>query len=139
MGQMRLGSATTTDTEAGTQVGLAARPGAVGALADLPAYAPLYPGARVESSMAGSSTGEQGAQRGRMVALRIAETPDRVAAFCRARVDAANLPERSEAHINGRLMLTGSDGLEGGRSSQISIALDEAGSFVTIVYNNGGT
>ena len=128
---------TTIRDDSGGQATLATGPAATPP-PNLPAYAPLYPGARVESSMSGTSSDQDGARQGGMVAFRTADPPERVANFYRARLAGANLANRSDANMNGTLMLAGTDPADADRGVQVSIAPDDGGSFVTLVFSASG-
>ncbi|MFN3537728.1 MAG: hypothetical protein ACK4Y4_09805 [Brevundimonas sp.] len=107
--------------------------------ANLPDFAALYPGARIQTVMDGTGSGATGGQSGGMVIFHTADAPDKVIAFYRRRLDASALTERSEGHLNGAQFLTGSDpdGSDGGVQISVMPAEDEPGSFVTVVYNSG--
>lgn len=103
---------------------------------NLPNFAPLYPGARIESVLEGNgSAGERGA----MVAFQTGDPPDRVAAFYRTRLDASGLSERSDVNMNGSVILAAGSKGDIDRGVQITItpATDAPGSYVTLTYNLG--
>lgn len=106
---------------------------------DLPAFLPIYPGGRIESTMGGVSSGATGSQKGGMVVFHVGEAPDKVADFYRSRLDGSGLGERSDANLNGVLMLTAASAEDADRGVQVSVApADEGGSRVTLVYSQGG-
>jgi hypothetical protein len=109
---------------------------AIAAPANMPDFAPLYPGGRIESVLEGN--GSVG-NRGGMVAFRTNDAVDRVAAFYRARLDGSGLTERNNANLNGSLILTASAANDADRGVQITIAptADAPGSYVTVTYNLG--
>ena len=72
----------------------------------LPAFAPPYPGGRVETSFDGSSAG---ASRGGMVAFSTADAPDRVVAFYRDEAKRAGLGDVATMTASGAQMFTASD------------------------------
>ncbi|MBI1407825.1 MAG: hypothetical protein GC145_17055 [Caulobacter sp.] len=107
---------------------------------NMPAYAPLYPGAVVESSVDGVSASADGGQRGGMVSFRTSAAPAKVADFYRGRFDASSLKDRSETNISGSIILGAASAGGGGEGVQVSIvpAEDGGGSVVTLIYNHGG-
>lgn len=109
---------------------------AIAAPAGMPDFAPLYPGARIESVVEGD--GGAG-QRGGMVAFRTDAATDRVAAFYRSRLDGSGLTNREEVNLNGTLILAARAGDDADRGLQVSIApmADAPGSYVTLTYNLG--
>lgn len=109
---------------------------AIAAPTNMPDFAPLYPGARIESALEGSgSVGESGG----MVAFRTDSATAQVAAFYRARLDDSGLADRNEVNLNGTLFLTGNARDDADRGVQVSIAptADGPGSYVTVTYNLG--
>lgn len=132
-------SHTVTDPDTGERVTVESGTGAR-APTNMPDFAPLYPGARIESSMAGTSSGESGAKRGGMVTFRVNAGAEQVAAFYRQALDRSDLSERNEVNMNGVLMVTGNAPDNPDRGLQVSIAsnTDGPGSFVTLVYSLGG-
>ena len=109
---------------------------AIAAPTSMPDFAPLYPGARIESVLEG---GGGGGQRGGMVAFRTDAATDRVAAFYRTRLDGSGLSNREEINLNGALILAANAADDVDRGVQISIApmADAPGSYVTVTYNLG--
>ncbi|MBX3477775.1 MAG: hypothetical protein KF910_09210 [Brevundimonas sp.] len=110
---------------------------AIAAPRNMPDFAPLYPGARIESVLEGNGSA---GNRGGMVAFRTADSTGRVAAFYRDRLDASGLSERNDADMNGSLILTASATGDVDRGVQVTIAptADAPGSYVTMTYNLGG-
>jgi len=104
--------------------------------ANLPDFAPLYPGARIESVLEGNGSA---GRKGGMVAFRTSDSADKVAAYYRARLNASGLPERNDINLNGALILAASAAEDVDRGVQISIAPipDSPGSYVTLTYNLG--
>lgn len=131
-------SQTVTNPQTGESVTVESGSGAR-APANMPDFAPLYPGATIENSMTGTSSGESGANRGGMVTLRVNDGAEQVAAFYRQALDRSNLSERNELNINGVLMITGNAPDDPNRALQVSIApnTDGPGSLVTLVYSLG--
>lgn len=131
-------SRTITDPDTGERVELETGAGAR-APANMPDFAPLYPGSRIESSMAGSGTGEAGSNSGGMVVFHVSDGADQVASYYRAALDRSDLTERNEINMNGILMITGNAPDNPDRGLQVSIApgSDEPGSTVTLVYSLG--
>ncbi len=105
---------------------------------DLPSFLPVYPGGRIESTVGGVSSGSTGSQKGGMMVFVTGDAPDRVAAFYRSRLDGSGLTERTDANLNGVLMMTASSADDVDRGVQVSIAPEEHGSRVTLIYSNGG-
>lgn len=131
-------SQTVTNPDTGERVTVESGSGAR-APDNMPDFAPLYPGARIESSLAGTSSGESGANRGGMVTFRVNDRAEQVAAFYRQALDRSDLSERNEVNMNGVLMVTGNAPDNPDRGLQVSIApnTDGPGSFVTLVYSLG--
>lgn len=109
---------------------------AIAAPTNLPEFAPLYPGARIESVLEGNGSTNQ---NGGMVAFRTDDAPDKVAAFYKARLDASGLAERSSANLGGSMILAANAPEDVDRGVQISIApiTDAPGSYVTVTYHLG--
>lgn len=126
------------DRESGETVTVANGP-SLAAPRNLPPYAPLYPGAVIETSVDGVSGADDGARRGGMVAFRTGDDPQRVAAFYRARLDASGLTERGDANMNGTIMLTAASAGEAGHGVQINVspAPEGSGSVVSVIYSSG--
>lgn len=98
--------------------------------AELPGYAPAYPGATVTAAFAGSS---DGAKRGGMVAFTTADAPERVVSFYRDEAKRAGLGEVATMSGSGAQMLSASD-----KASQRSLAVqagpDGGATAVTLTY-----
>lgn len=107
---------------------------------NMPAHAPIYPGARIESAMEGTSSGEAGADSGGMVAFRTDADVETVARFYRERFDRSNLTERNETRISGSLILSAASPENSANSVQVSIvpAGDGPDTIVSMVYSNAG-
>lgn len=106
---------------------------------DLPDFAPLYPGARIEQVMGTTAAAAAGLDRGGMVGFRTSDEPTQVAAFYRQRLDASGLPERTEAMMDGTyILVAGSEDFS--RNVRLTIAPHESGrgSYVTMVYSTPG-
>lgn len=98
--------------------------------ANLPAFAPVYPGATIESSLAGS--GPEGS--GGVLVMKTQDAPDKVAAFYDARIKAANLADTTRFSNNDMQMIGGSAG-EKGPSANVTIAPDPAGGTrINLIY-----
>ena len=108
----------------------------IAAPANLPDFAPLYPGARIESVLEGNGSTSQ---NGGMVAFRTNDAPDKVVAFYKARLDASALSERSLANLGGSVILAANAADDADRGVQVAIApiTDEPGSYVTVTYHLG--
>jgi hypothetical protein len=106
---------------------------------DMPDFAPLYPGARIESSMSGMASAQAGQTRGGMVTFRVADPVTAVASFYRGVLERSDLAVRNEINMNGTLMLTGNRSDNPDHGLQVTIAPEEdgTGSFVTLVYSLG--
>jgi hypothetical protein len=112
--------------EGSITVGAGAAPG------DLPAYAPVYPGATILSTMSGR--GEEGG--GGMVMLQTADAQAKVLAFYEGKIAGAGLSQTAKAQSNASATLSASD-TAAGRDVQISITTGpDGGSIVTIAYSN---
>lgn len=131
-------SRTITNPETGERATVETGSGAR-APANMPDFAPLYRGAQIESSMAGTSSQDTGSNRGGMVTFRVNDSVEQVAAFYRGVLDRSDLTVRNELNLNGTLMLTGGHPDDSDRGLQVSIArnTDGPGSFVTLVYSLG--
>lgn len=107
---------------------------------NLPDYAPIYPGARIESFMEGTSSGEAGADSSGMVGFQTDADVEAVARFYRERFDASGLTERSETRISGSLILSAAapDGGSDGVQVSISPSGTDSGSTVSLVYSRAG-
>ena len=107
---------------------------------NLPAHAPIYPGAAIENVMEGTSSGEGGASSGGMVVMRSDADVETVARFYRERFDASGLTERSETRISGALSLRAASGDNAGDSVQVTVAPadDQAGSIISMAYSRAG-
>ena len=131
-------SRTVTNPDTGETVTLETGSGSR-APANMPDFAPLYPGARIENSLAGTSSDAAGGNRGGMVTFRVDAPVERVAAFYRGVLDRSELSERNELNMNGILVVTGNAPDNADRGLQVNIApnTDGPGSFVTLVYSLG--
>jgi hypothetical protein len=107
---------------------------------NMPDFAPVYPGGKIENVMQGTSSDASGGQRGGMVSFATDAAPDTVAAFYREKFGASNLTDRNDLNMNGTLMLTAAAPGDSDRGAQVSIvpAADGSGSQVTLIYNLGG-
>lgn len=132
--QTRTVSNAETGERATIETGAGARPPT-----NMPDFAPMYRGAQIESSVAGTSSQQTGANQGGMVTFRVDDSVEQVAAFYRGVLDRSDLSVRDELNLNGTLMLTGSHPDDSDRGLQVSIArtTDGRGSFVTLVYSLG--
>lgn len=124
---------TPPDPDGGDNVTLTAGPGAR-APQSMPDFAPLYPGARIESVMADGRSGGGG-----MVTFRADASGVEVADFYRRALDRSDLTDRTDVEMNGVLMITGDAADDPDRGLQVSIAPDaeDRGSVVTLVYSLG--
>lgn len=129
---------TATDPQSGERVTMESGSGAR-APANMPDFAPIYRGARIENAMAGSSSGQTGANQGGMVTYRVDASADQVETFYRQALDRSDLTERSEVNSNGVRILAAGSPDNPDRSLQVSIAPnpDGPGSYVTLVYSLG--
>ncbi len=107
---------------------------------NMPAFAPLYPGARIESTVSGVSSQDTGSNQGGMVSFRVADDMEKVAAFYRSAMDRSGLTERTDVNMNGTLMIAGAKPDNADEGLQVTIApnTDGPGSFVSLVYSLGG-
>ena len=98
--------------------------------ANLPAFAPVYPGAKIESSIVGS--GPEGS--GGVLVLSTPDAPDKVAAFYDARISGAGLGDVTRFTTNEMRMIGGSAG-EKGPSANVTIAPNPAGGTqINLIY-----
>lgn len=127
-----------TDPLTGEQVRIAAGDN-VAAPLDLPDFAPLYPGARIEQVMGTTAAAAAGLDRGGMIAFRSSDSPERVADYYRQRLDVSGLSERTEDMIDGtHILVAGSDDFSS--NVRLTIARHESGrgSYVAMVYSTPG-
>jgi hypothetical protein len=73
-----------------------------GANTKMPDFAPLYPGAKVTSSVVGANSKD--GQQGAMVIFSVAASPTDVVAFYKQKATAAGLPQTMSADINNTQM-----------------------------------
>ncbi|WP_027442471.1 hypothetical protein [Erythrobacter cryptus] len=99
--------------------------------ADLPAFAPIYPGGVITASV----TGKPGEAQG-MVAFTTADSADEVIAFYRERGKAAGLSEQGEMNMSGTRILSMGAGDAAAAAMQVTVSpLDEESRrMVQIVY-----
>jgi hypothetical protein len=124
------------DPESGQAV--AVRTGqAVAPPANLPPYAPVYPGARVTNSINSVSSGDTGAQKGGMFSFETDHDQAQVVDFYRQRLATSALSERSETNINGAIILGASDPNREGDTLQVTISSAEhnRGSVGSVIYS----
>lgn len=105
--------------------------GATGAgPANLPAFAPVYPGAKIETSMQGS--GPEGS--GGVLVMTTPDAPDKVAAFYDAQISAAGLGDVTRLTTNDMRMIGGSAG-EKGPSANVTITPNPGGGTqINLIY-----
>jgi hypothetical protein len=72
---------------------------------DAPAYAPPYPGAKVEGGFSGTADGQAGA----MTTFTTADPPEKVVEFYKRRAEAAGLAAKSTATIGNAVMFSAQD------------------------------
>ncbi len=127
---------TVRDPESGAEVTMQSGEN-MRAPSNLPAYAPIYPGARIQNVMEASNAGSDGAGEGGMVVFHTDADVATVEAFYRQRLDASPLTERSETRINGSLILGATSPDDSGTSVQLTISPsdDPSGSNVSMVYS----
>jgi hypothetical protein len=98
--------------------------------ANLPAFAPAYPGAKIDSSIVGS--GPEGS--GGVLVMTTPDSPDKVAAFYEARMKAANLADTTRFTNNDMQMIGGTAG-EKGPSANVTISPNPAGGTqINLIY-----
>ncbi len=105
--------------------------------ADLPAWAPLYPGARVVAAMSGSGT--NGGGTGKIVSIRSNDPVAKVAAFYDARLAAAGIkPAMATDQPDSvlRMIQSPKGGDEKGAMLMIGKADDGNGSQITLTYGS---
>jgi hypothetical protein len=98
---------------------------------NLPAFAPIYPGAMIQSAV----TGNEGEAKGMVSFLTSAKMAD-VVAFYREKGKAAGLSVKGEVAMGeGRMLALGG---EGDKGMQITVApSDEGRVMVSVVYDGG--
>jgi hypothetical protein len=74
------------------------------ARANMPDFAPLYPGAKVTSSISGDNSRD--GTTGAMVMFTVAAAPADVIAFYKQKADAAGLPQTMSADVNNTVMFS---------------------------------
>ncbi|MGD0142308.1 MAG: hypothetical protein ABSC92_04045 [Rhizomicrobium sp.] len=101
-----------------------------GVQATMPAFAPLYPGAKVTSSIVGSNNnGTKGAQ----VSFTVAASPSDVIAFYKKNIDAAGLPQTLNATEGDSMMLVaGKDK----KSVAVTVTKQDNGSQVLVIWGS---
>jgi hypothetical protein len=101
-----------------------------GAHAAMPDFAPLYPGAKVTSSIVGNnSNGSKGAQ----VSFTVAASPSDVIAFYKKNIDAAGLPQTLNMSQGDSMMLVaGKDK----KSVAVTVTKQDAGSQVLVIWGS---
>jgi hypothetical protein len=101
-----------------------------GVQAAMPDFAPLYPGAKVTSSVVANNTnGTKGAQ----VAFTVAATPADVIAFYKKNVDAAGLPQTMNMSQGDTMMLmAGKDK----KSVAVTVSKQDTGSQVVLIWGS---
>lgn len=101
-----------------------------GVRADLPDFAPLYPGARPDPS-ATTVASAQGA--GGMIVYTAAATPEQVLGFYRDKAKASGLGEATEMNMGAARMLSATDEA-GKRSLQVIVTAEGAGANVSLSW-----
>ncbi len=72
--------------------------------ANMPDFAPLYPGAKVTSSISGDNSRD--GTTGAMVMFTVTAAPSNVIAFYKQKADAAGLPQTMSADVNNTVMFS---------------------------------
>jgi hypothetical protein len=104
--------------------------GAGGGPVDMPAFAPLYPGAKVMSSVvASNNNGTRGAQ----VMFSVNASPTDVVAFYKQKVDAAGLPQTMNVQQGDSSMLVAS---KDKKSVAITVTKSDSGSQVQVIWSS---
>ena len=101
-----------------------------GVHATMPDFAPLYPGAKVTSSIvANNPNGTRGAQ----VVFTVSAQPSDVIAFYKQKAGAANLAQSVDANINGTMMFeAGKDK----KSLVVSASSGNGGTQVSVIWGS---
>jgi hypothetical protein len=97
--------------------------------ADAPAYAPAYPGAKVEGGFSGTTS--EGATA--MTSFSTADAPDKVVEFYKARAAEAGLADVSTMDMGGQKLFTASDKASG-RSLMVSAGVQEGKTAGSVTY-----
>jgi uncharacterized lipoprotein YajG len=125
---------TITDPESGESVTLRTAKDADAGIApppNLPAFAPIYPGATITATVSGNADEAKG-----MVSLVTTDSAEAVLTFYRDKAAAAGLAEQAEMNMNGTRILT-IGGAQGGNAAlQITVSPleDENKRQITLVY-----
>lgn len=114
-------SVVSVTTKDGTAV-VATGDSAAAAVPDLPAYAPLYPGAAVQQTIKG--TGASG--DGGMITLKTADAPDKVIAYYREQFTKHGLTVNAEATMGAMHMIAG-QAKDGKGGAQVMATADKSG------------
>ncbi|WP_448659515.1 hypothetical protein ACPVPU_03365 [Sphingomonas sp. CJ99] len=125
---------TVRDAETGEAVTIrtaGAGGGGIAAPANLPAFAPIYPGATITAAVTGSAQEAKG-----MVSFTTGDTPDKVIAFYRERATAAGLVAQAEANMGGARILTMGRQGDGEAALQLTVSPPTEGEpqQVSLVY-----
>jgi hypothetical protein len=98
--------------------------------ADMPAFAPLYPGAKVLSSVASAGNGGKGA----MVAFTVAAAPSDIVAFYKQKASAAGLVETLNAtEAGGMTFMASKDKM----MVEVIATKSADGAQVQVIWSNG--
>ena len=84
---------------------------------NLPAFAPVYPGAVVTASVTGNSGEAKG-----MVAFTTADSDEAVIAFYRDKAKASGMAEEAEVNMNGTRVLSMGSGNAGDAGLQVTVS-----------------
>lgn len=106
---------------------------------NMPDYAPIYPGARIENVMEGTSSGEGGADSGGMVTFLTDADMETVARFYRERLDASGLTERSDVSMGSAMMLSATSAENSSNAVQVTLSPNDEGNGtrVSVTYSRG--
>ena len=106
---------------------------------NLPDFAPIYPGGEIQNVVESTSSGEQGAGLGGMVAFQTDADIETVARFYRERLDASGLSERSDVSMGETMILsaTSADNPANGVHVTLSPGDSGAGTTVNLTYTRG--
>lgn len=105
---------------------------AIAAAANLPDFAPLYPGASVEMSAAGQGAAGENAEGG-TVTFTTGATPQQVVDFYKQKTGEKGVPSQMNANMGQALMFAAADE-SGARSLQVIASPTGAGTNVAVTW-----
>ncbi|MDP1630771.1 MAG: hypothetical protein Q8L66_05065 [Caulobacter sp.] len=110
---------------------------AAAAASGLPDFAPLFPGARVSSTVSGVGSGARNAEGGSVV-FTSDKTPRQIIDFYKARAAATGLASAMDADMGAALMFVGQNKADK-RGVQVMASPEGGGSTVTVTWTRPKT